>query len=639
MIIYSSIKQDFINDVISNTIDDKVLSSFIRETGHSINPREILALRNSMRFMRDIIEDPEIPNNAGVAIEYIIPQTSKRIDFIVTGLDDNNKETAIIIELKQWDKAELTEMDGIVKTYVGNGYREVSHPSYQVWSYALFLKDYNQSIQQGNIRILPCAYLHNYSKKTDKVINNKFYEEYLQKAPVFYKEDVFKLRKFIKRFVKQGDNKTVLYKIENGKIKPSKALADALASMLKGNKEFVLLDDQKVVYEKAINLALKSNNRNKNVLIVEGGPGTGKSVVAINLLSEFINRGILSQYVTKNAAPREVFKIKLTGKFTRTRIDSLFRGSGSYHRVSKNFFDVLIVDEAHRLNEKSSLFNNAGENQIKELINAAKCTIFFIDENQRVTLKDIGSKEEIKKWAKKLGAKVTVTTLSSQFRCNGSDGYLAWIDNTLQIRNTANFTLKDIEYDFQVFDDPQLLHQKIIEKNKLNNKSRVVAGYTWDWISKKNPSYYDIQIGNYKARWNLTKHGAAWLAYPESVNEVGCIHTCQGLDLDYVGVIIGPDLIVRDNKVITDYKKRAKTDQSLKGIVKIAKEKGEEYAQKIAEPIIKNTYRTLMTRGMKGCYIYSEDEETREYFRKRIKNTKENSYNATPDGSSFVIDK
>ena len=126
----------------------------------------------------------------------------------------------------------------------------------------------------------------------------------------------------------------------------------------------------------------------------------------------------------------------------------------------------------------------------------------------------------------------------------------------------------------------------------------------------------DIVIGNYQAQWNLNSHGQSWIIQPDSVSEVGCIHTCQGLELDYVGVIIGPDLIVRNGRIITDSSKRATTDLSLKGIKTLIKTNVNE-AKTISDRIIKNTYRTLMTRGMKGCYVYFVDEETRDYFKSR----------------------
>jgi DUF2075 family protein len=638
MIVYSSTKKGFCADVMANQVEKTILSSFVKEMGHSTGKAEVLSWQNSMQYMYNVILDPEIPDDVGIAIEYKIPQTSKRIDFILTGLNSEKRRTAILVELKQWSSAEITDMDGVVKSFLGGGIREVNHPSYQVWAYATLLEDFNSSVQNDKISLVPCAYLHNY--EPDDVIKNDFYKEYIKKAPVFLKPDAVKLQLFLKKFVKYGDKGDVIFAIENGKIRPSKALADSLSSMLQGNQEFVLIDDQKLVYEIALSLARKSTEKNKNVLIVEGGPGTGKSVVAINLLTELTKLGDVTQYVTKNSAPREVYQVKLSGKFTKTRIANLFSSSGSFYDIEANTFDSLIIDEAHRLNEKSGLFNHLGENQIKELINAAKFTIFFIDEDQRVTLKDIGKKSEIERWAKLSGARVHNLELLSQFRCNGSDGYLAWIDNTLQIKETANETLNSIDFDFQVLDSPQEVHQKIIEKNKIDNKARILAGYCWNWISKTKPDLKDIVIGDYKATWNLNSHGQAWIIHPDSVNEVGCIHTCQGLELNYVGVIIGPDLIVRDGRVITYATKRASTDKSMFGYKKLFKENPNK-AKNIADMIIKNTYRTLMTRGMKGCYVYCTDTETQKYFKERLSlaNTENSKYSDIPDGISFNIDE
>lgn len=635
MIIYSSNKKGFLSDVLSGNVENQILTSFVREMGHSTGKREINSWRNSMPYMSNVINDSEIPDDAGIAIEYKIPQTAKRIDFIITGANSENRKIAVIVELKQWQKAEITDLDGIVKTFTGGNIREVNHPSYQVWSYATLLEDFNSSVQTDNISLIPCAYLHNYEK--DDVIRNSFYKEYTDKAPVFLKSDALDLQKFIKKFVKYGDKTNILYSIENGKIRPSKALADNLSSMLEGNKEFILIDDQKVVYETALKLAKESTENNKNVLIVEGGPGTGKSVVAINLLTELTKRENVTQYVTKNSAPREVYQVKLSGKFTKTRISNLFSSSGSFYDIEPNTFDSLIIDEAHRLNAKSGLFSHLGENQIKELINAAKLSIFFIDEDQRVTLKDIGKKSEIIRWAEILGAKVTSMELASQFRCNGSDGYIAWIDNLLQIKETANETLEGMNYDFEVVDKPSALHQKIKDLNKENNKARLLAGYCWKWISKNNPEVKDIVIGDYKATWNLNSQGQSWIVHPDSVTEVGCIHTSQGLELDYVGVIIGPDMVVRNGKIITDATKRATSDQSVKGIKNRLKEKPEE-TKKIADMIIKNTYRTLMTRGMKGCYIYSIDPETQDYFKRHLNDQTIAStvYSNDPDGASII---
>jgi DUF2075 family protein len=616
MIIYQSTKENFIEDVVDNTIETNIINNFFQKTGKHVGQSEENSWRKSMRYMRDVLNDTEIPDDSGVTIEYHIPQTSKRIDFILTGQGEDNAEYAILIELKQWSEAKITEKDGIVFT---NFFGEVSHPSYQAWSYAALLQGFNQTVYEENIQLRPCAYLHNYI--ADNVIKNEFYADYIEKAPIFLEGDSEKekLKTFIKKFVKHGDKTKIMYRIDNGKIKPSKSLADSLSKMLKGNEEFVMIDDQKVVYETALALAKKSSSKNKNVLIVQGGPGTGKSVIAVNLLVALTKLGLVAQYVTKNAAPRSVYESMLTGTLKRTEIGNLFTGSGSYIDIEKNSFDTLIVDEAHRLNEKSGMFRNLGENQIKEIINASKFSIFFIDEDQKVTWNDIGDIEEIKKWADKANASVHKLQLASQFRCNGSDGYVAWLDEILQIRETANTKLDRSEYDFQIVDSPATLRDIIFEKNKERNKARLVAGYCWDWVSKKSKALKDIVFPeyNFAMQWNLATDGSLWVIAPESVNEIGCIHTCQGLDMDYVGVIVGPDLIVRNGKVITDPLKRSKNDSSIKGY-KAAYAKNPEEADKKAATIIKNTYRTLMTRGMKGCYVYFTDKETETYFKSII---------------------
>lgn len=599
---------------MSNSISPEIERLYVKETGYKANKSEVAAWSISMQFMKNIMEDSEIPDDVGIAIEYKIPQTSKRIDFIITGRDEQQK-SAILIELKQWSEGvSVTDKDAIVSTTF---FGETNHPSYQAWSYASLLNDFNSAVQEKEINLKPCAYLHNYSVE-DGVINDPIYDEWTQKAPAFFREDVFKLRDFIKKYVKYGDQGTLMYEIENGKIRPSKSLADSLASMLNNNKEFVLIDDQKLVYETALQQAKEATDEVKNVLIVKGGPGTGKSVVAINLLVELTNRQQVTKYITRNSAPRQVYEAKLTGDFKKSRISNLFGNSWGFYDTDPNTFDSLVVDEAHRLNQKSGLYGNLGENQIKELINASKFTVFFVDEDQRVTLNDVGEPEEIRRWAEYFGANVTELELESQFRCNGSDGYLSWLDDSLQIRETANTNLQDIDYDFQVIDDPAELHRIISQKNELNNKSRMVAGYCWKWPSAKDPSAYDIKIGDYKARWNLKTDGQAWLIKPKSISEVGCIHTCQGLELDYVGVIIGPDLVVREGKIYTDVTQRASSDRSVFGFKKMLNEDPNR-AKALGDLIVKNTYRTLMTRGMKGCYIYCTDSETQEYFKKRLK--------------------
>ena len=251
--------------------------------------------------------------------------------------------------------------------------------------------------------------------------------------------------------------------VDHGAIRPSKSLQNSIASMVKGNEEFVMIDEQRVAYEEIIKISAKcQNDHKKRTIICKGGPGTGKSVIAVRLLAELTQRGQFVQYVSKNSAPRQVYVEKLKGQIRKSSVDNMFKGSGSYIDVGENMVHTLLVDEAHRLNEKSGLFGNKGENQIKEIIHASCCSVFFIDESQRVTMDDIGSVDEICKWADDQGSEVIEMELLSQFRCNGSNGYIAWVDDLLEIRETANYDLDGLDYEIKICDNPSDMQEIII---------------------------------------------------------------------------------------------------------------------------------------------------------------------------------
>lgn len=617
MIVYQETKDTFLNDVYYDKIEDKINEKVIQKLHRHTGLGEFHSWMNSMQYMYKVMQNKSIPKDAHIAIEYQIPNSNKRVDFIITGETSLKKECAVIIELKQWQSIDMVDnQEAIVKTILQGRKQAVSHPSYQAWSYSSMIHDYNEDVRHYNIELHPCAYLHNYRLKQHDPLIDDHYQYFLDKAPVFTRGDTDKLADFISKYIKKG-NPDVLYHIEHGKIIPSKSLQDNVASLLNGNQEFVLLDEQKVIYEDLLLMAKNAPKDKKTIAIVHGGPGTGKSVLAINLLSAILNLSQNVMYVSKNAAPRHVYQALLkNGQFSKSFVDHLFKGSGAFTSTFANTFDCLIVDEAHRLNAKSGLFGNLGENQIKEIINASRFSIFFVDDHQMVTLKDIGSTEQIKKWVTYFDASLYENELISQFRCNGSDAYLSWIDNVLEINTKAMTQIPD-DYDVQIVDSPKQLFNMIVEKNKINNKARIVAGYCWDWISngKNNSDVHDILIDDFGISWNLSS-SQTWAIDPNSVNEAGCIHTCQGLEFDYVGVIIGKDLTY-DDGIITDYTKRASTDQSLKGIKSFAK-RDKALAIKKADAIIKNTYRTLMTRGQKGCYIYCCDSHLSNYLKQML---------------------
>jgi hypothetical protein len=421
VIVYHSTRQRFLEDVERSPIEDIIAKAFLERTGRYAPDAEYRAWRNSIMQMADVLADDDMPGSMGVGVELGIPQTAKRIDFVLSGTSGSGDPRVIIVELKQWSTSRVSDRDGLVIANRG-GHADIEgiHPCYQAWSYAALLEGFNEAVHGGGIGLNPCAYLHNHHR--DGIIDAARYAPYIDKAPLFLRgpSERRKLQDFIKQHVKDGDDAQALYRIEHGRIRPSKMLADSLSGMLRGNREFVLVDDQKVVYETCLAKAAMANPTRKQVVIVQGGPGTGKSVVAINLMVALTRQGLLAKYISKNAAPRAVYAQKLKGQRKQAEISMMFGSSGAFIDTEADLFDALIVDEAHRLNEKSGLYGNLGENQIKELIAAAKCTILFCDDDQMVTLADIGHSAEIDRWARHLGADVTHLALASQFRCRMS---------------------------------------------------------------------------------------------------------------------------------------------------------------------------------------------------------------------------
>ena len=630
MIIYENSKEGFLDDVMDDCIVQEI-KKYHRKKGLNVgNQPEIRSWQNSLQFMYKILSGSNVPDNSGVAIEYKIPLMSNQIDFMISGFDDKGNSNIVIIELKQWD-GENTRIvegkDGYVETIINGGRVETTHPSYQAWSYSNFIEDFNVPVQEGEINLDPLAYLHNFQKEKRETLENENYREYIEKAPLYLKGDARKLRNYLEEQIKEGDNRENIYRIEDGKVKPSKSLQESLEGMLDSKDEFTLIDSQKIIFEKAVRLAKKSaRDSQKRVMIVEGGPGTGKTVVAINILAELIDQDLVAQYVSKNSTPRKVYLEKLSeGGWTKKSVKNLFTSSGGFYDEDEDSLPALIADEAHRLNAKSGMYSNKGENQIKEIINTGKFSVFFIDESQRIHIKDIGSKQEIRKHAKDMDAEIIEAELKSQFRCSGSQGYIAWLDDVLEIRETANAIGFDIDYELRIFDSPEEMHQEIREKDSEEGIARVVAGYCWSWDTdnRDNPEHYDIRIGDYKKSWNLDGNSRnPWAIDKGSIEEIGCIHTCQGLEFGYVGVIIGPDMKYRDGEIVVDFEERYTHDSSIRGLKKMYREDPKK-AKELEEEIIKNTYRTLMSRGMKGCYIYCVDDQLQEYLRERInKNVK-----------------
>ena len=594
-----------------------ILLKTLREKGLSGgSASEINSWNNSLHFMKDVLDDSYFDNECQVAIEYNIPQTSKRVDFMIMG-NNNEEDHVVIIELKQW--ARVNKVDDNCDHSIMSDLRShepVAHPSYQAYSYKQLILDYcNDSVLINNKTLKPCAYLHNLSEEYRPVIEDNLYHEWIEEAPVFLQSDVLKLRNFIKNYIKlKANDGSLLYKIEEGRLKPTKSLQDALDSMLCGNEEFHMIDEQVVAYDKIMKAIKESqNDTRKHVLIITGGPGTGKSVLAINILARcIIDLKLNASYITKNMAPRKCYA-NLLAKGNAKKMVNLQKAIQSpwcLPNTIYNGLDVGIFDEAHRMQKKP--YRYLGNDMLDDAIKASKVSIFFVDDDQRITINDKYDVNSIITYAKKENAIIHKPyELTSQFRCDGSDGYISFLNNLLEIKQTANTNFEFNNLKVKVFDDPIKMRDELRELNKINNKTRMIAGYCYDWNVKNNKGEWDIILPNgFKAKRNLANddHRAV---NPNSFEEIGCIHTCQGMEFDYVGVFIGKDLYYKDGHVQTNRNAISKDDKT--SGIRLKSTSDEE-----ADKLIRRTYKVLLTRGIKGCYIYCEDEALRNYLKEKL---------------------
>jgi hypothetical protein len=621
MRLYAGTSQQFLQDVIQNQIADKLKLAFFNYFRYNPSPNEINSWKNSLRAISLTFQYANLLDH-GILLEYQLPMTSRRLDCMISGRDSSGKDNAVIVELKQWDKCEETSGENELLTWVGGAKREVLHPSAQVGQYQMYLEDSHTAFSSDTnpIVLSSCSYLHNYNYYDTDVLFSEKFRELLEKFPVFTADDVEHLKEFLIERLQNGSGIEVLKRIEESKYRPTKKLMDHVGNIIKGKSEYILLDEQLIVYDKVLACAKQGfHDKQKTAIVIKGGPGTGKSVIAINLMADLLLKGYNTHYATGSKAFTETLR-----KIIGIRGSAQFRYFNSYTNADINEIDVLIMDEAHRIRETSqSRFTKkefrTDTPQIQELINASKVAVFFIDDNQVVRPTEIGSVDYIKEYMKKNNCKIFEYELEAQFRCNGSDAFVNWINNSLGVKRTAN-VIWDLheEFDFKIFDSPYELENAIIEKVKQGFTGRVVAGFCWEWSSPNSDGTLknDIVIGDYVKPWDARydairlapgiPKASLWAYDPNGINQIGCVYTAQGFEFDYIGVIFGKDLFY--NPKIGKWEGRPQYSHD--SVVKRSKEKFLEN--------VKNTYRVLLSRGMKGCYVYFMDEETRNFFMSRI---------------------
>lgn len=595
--------------------------SYFEQFGCNPAPSELNSWRNSLRATSMVFQHARLTDH-GVLIEYQLPQSSMRLDCMICGKDDSGKDKAVILELKQWDKCESAEGENEVLTYVGGSQREILHPSVQVGRYRQYLEDTHTAFHEGPnpIQLNACAYLHNYPYDSQDVIFSSRFREAILQNPIFTMDDVPRLETFLIDWVGAGQGLEVLRRVEESKYRPSKKLMDHVGNVIKGKSEYILLDEQLVVYDKVFAIAKRGfQDKKKTVLIVKGGPGTGKSVIAINLMADLLLRGFNAQYATGSRAFTGTLK-----KILGSRANPQLRFFNSYGQAEYNEIDVLVADEAHRIRETSvnrftPKVKQTGMAQIEELIRAAKVAVFFIDDHQIVRPKEIGSVRYIREHAEKSGCNLFEYELQAQFRCAGSDAFVNWVNNTLGIERTANALWgREEEFDFRIFETPEALEKAIFEKAAQGFTARMTAGFCWPWSNPKPDGTLeeDVVIGSYRRPWNAKSDAGklakgipkeiTWAYEPGGLNQIGCIYTAQGFEFDYVGVIFGKDLVYDPN------------GQKWVGVKEESYDTEVKRSGSMFTDLVKNTYRVLLTRGMKGCYVHFMDRDTELFFRSRM---------------------
>lgn len=624
MRLYSGSSIQFMEDTVQNQIADKLEKEFESYYGHRPSPGEMTSWTNSLQFMKNVIEKNSLNDNM-IILEYGLPYSSERIDFMIFGKSTAGKDNVVLIELKQWSDVRDCDIEGNVEIFVGGGFKIKEHPSQQVGGYHYYLLDFVKAFEEHEMGLSSCVYCHNYSKSKNNVLFLPKFESFLNEFPLFTKDEVETIGKYLKERLSGGHGLDIFNRFVTSEIKPSKKLMEHAKRMIESQRAFTLIDDQIAANNTIIDRAKKcARSSKKSVILVRGGPGTGKSVIALNAAAELLSKKHEVYHATGSAAFTTTLR-----KIVGPRAARLFKYFNSFSSAGENQIDVLICDEAHRIRKTSnSRFTKASMRsnlpQIDELMKASKVSIFFIDDYQVVRPDEIGSTELIRKTAEKFGAELFEFELKTQFRCSGSEGYMVWIDNILGVSESANMNMKleENEMDFRIFNSPQELYDEIRKKNSEKpNSARLVAGFCWPWSDTKPDGTLveDVVIGDFKITWeakNESTHlapgipkAALWAYDPNGVNQCGSIYTIQGFEFDYVGVIFCKDLIYDPEKKEWVGHPENSADSSVKRGDK------DHFIK-----FVKNVYRVLLTRGMKGCYVYFMDEDTRRFFEERIGN-------------------
>jgi len=617
MKLYEGNIKQFSDDVIHNRISDIISKNFRSYYKRTPRDPEYRSWQQSLNILNNSFLYSSLEDNK-IIIEYELPYSTRRIDVLIFGKNKKGVDSVVLMELKQWsnDYVYNCENEGnVVVDFLGK--KEVPHPCLQVEGYHFDLQDFLRIFQEKpDVELSSCAYCHNYSRHGNNVLLLPKFQKTVESFPLFRKEDVEELGTYLKDRLKNGSGIEVFNRFINSPVRPSKKLLDHTGDMINKQQVFTLIDDQIAAYNAIMYKAKQlSKTGTKSIVIVKGGPGTGKSVIALEVMGELMRLGKVVYHATGSSAFTNTLR-KIVGR----RASNLFKFFFNFTKHAEGELDVLICDEAHRIRANSNDYGvprqfKSSAPQVEDLIKPAKLSIFFIDEHQTVRPKEMGSVELIKETAAKYGISnqnIAEFELKTQFRCSGSDAYLQWLDKVLNIRD-SDINEFDSKMEFKVFDNPSELKQAIDACNKeKDNCARIVAGFCWPWSEPRSDGLLvaDVKIGSFSMPWEKKNEFWKWATDKSGMEQVGTVYTAQGFEFDYVGVIFGNDLVWRQKEggwvsvPENSYDKQVKRNNTL------------------LTDHLKHVYRVLMSRAHKGVYIYFMDNETRSYFESNMGETK-----------------
>jgi len=621
MILYENTIEQFNKDVMQNCIADRTLEKYEAYYNRKPNESEYRSWVYSLAILNNSFLYASL-KDSHIVVEYELPYASKRIDVLLFGCDNTGQENIVLMELKQWSNKNVrdSKSDGNVIVDYGRFAKEEPHPGLKVEGYHFGLKDFLEIFENDDApELSSCVYAHNYSKRGRALLYSDKFAKIIKTFPLFSKEDAIELGNYLKERLQSGKGRTVFERFARSPIKPSKKLLDHTSEMINKRQIFNLIDEQIAAYN-AIKHRAKQlvKTKGKSVVIIKGGPGTGKSVIALEVMGELLRAGKKVMHATGSSAFTNTLR-----KIVGVRAKSLFKFFNSFVGIKENEFDVLVCDEAHRIRESSvSRYTprslRSGTPQVDELFRVAKLGIYFIDENQIVRPNEIGSVDLIKDAAQRFGVKkvdIGEFELKTQFRCSGSDAYLQWLDKVLGVKESDidRFEPKML---FKIFSSPENMMDKIREKNREKpNCARIVAGFCWPWSppNRDGSLVNDVKIGGFEMPWENKSQFWKWATDDTGMEQVGTVYTAQGFEFDYIGVIFGNDLVI--DPVTGQW--RGVPENSHDTQVKRGNPKLTQH--------LKNVYRVLMSRAHLGVFVYFMDKETENYFHKHLPEIQVNS--------------